>query len=155
MTAFNLVIKLWLMDKVAKIVAKYGILLNPEEYDGTYFDGKQIFCGGMSEHDILHEVAHWVVARPEQRDLPEFGLGSLGSDQAPLVVDPDEADTQEKAACLLSAMWAVHYGILDPTIGRVYFENWTEYVKCSARGVSNSWEIIGRVASVLAFHFRG
>ena len=28
----------------------------------------------FTEHDILHELGHYVAAAPEQRDLPEYGL---------------------------------------------------------------------------------
>ena len=36
----------------------------------------------FTEHDILHELGHYVAAAPEQRDLPEFGLewGAVVSD---------------------------------------------------------------------------
>ena len=28
--------------------------------------------------NLIHEIAHWVVAPPERRELPDFGLGAIG-----------------------------------------------------------------------------
>jgi hypothetical protein len=75
------------------------------------------------DHMLLHDIAHYVVAKEEQKDLPEFGLGSpvygepLGSDFqrtidcVPSVVELGESDIQEYMAQLLSIMWGKEYGI--------------------------------------------
>lgn len=49
----------------------------------------------LLDHDILHEICHFIVAEPIQRNLPEFGLGNLGLGcydiiSAPQVVDSDD-----------------------------------------------------------------
>lgn len=47
---------------------------------GTFFyDRKSRGFLPISDHSILHELCHYVVAAPEQRDLPEYGLGSVYS----------------------------------------------------------------------------
>lgn len=71
----------------------------------------------MSDHDILHEIGHWVAAAPEQRDLPEYGLGALVfstfhfADKCPEVVDEDEGRTQEFLTWLLCIYWGKKYNL--------------------------------------------
>lgn len=31
----------------------------------------------LTDHDLLHEIAHWVVGEPEQRTIPDFGMGPV------------------------------------------------------------------------------
>ena len=98
--------------------------------EGCYFDGTFVHCGGtMSEHDVLHEIAHALVAQPEQRDLPEFGLGSLGSGDIPRVVNFDDAWIQEFAAGLLSALLGRRYGIRNVKLGGVPLADWNQFVR--------------------------
>lgn len=33
----------------------------------------------LTDHDILHEICHFMIAKDYQRDLPEYGLGSIGA----------------------------------------------------------------------------
>lgn len=40
------------------------------------YDGSAISVGGMDTHNICHEIAHWLIASPEQRLCPDFGLGA-------------------------------------------------------------------------------
>lgn len=70
----------------------------------------------FTTHDILHEIMHFVAAAPEQRDLPEFGLGYVylnGGNliEAPCVVDPEEAERQEILTQLLCIQMGGKYGL--------------------------------------------
>src|ERR1700729_2872477 len=49
-------------------------------YDNDYNVYKEVIIKTevveQLDHMLLHDIAHYVVAKEEQRDLPEFGLGS-------------------------------------------------------------------------------
>lgn len=86
----------------------------------------------MSDHDIIHEIGHYAAAAPEQRDLPEYGLGSAdgshGQRYSPYVVDLKEAEIQECTAQLLSIYWGRKYD-LCPYFSDApnYATSWNEY----------------------------
>lgn len=126
--------------KVQEIADHFGVVLSKRwfppssDYDSLTqypaYDGKSIGIIGANEHDLLHEIGHWVAAEPEQRDLPEFGLGTpfygtpLGCVKNkeditfPVVVDFDESETQEYMTQLLCILWGQSYGI--PSVLRLY-----------------------------------
>lgn len=58
----------------------------------------------LSDHDLLHEVMHFAACNPEQKDLPEFGLGDasfFNQTICPEVVDFKEGANQEYVVQLL------------------------------------------------------
>lgn len=70
---------------IQNLANRFGILLVDRNASETWiFDGTSIatyynWRGDdelvhFSDHDLLHEIAHWIAAKPEQRDLPEYGL---------------------------------------------------------------------------------
>lgn len=67
---------------------------------------------------LTHEISHWVVATPEERLMPEFGLGSPGLHSTPLLSDRDPDDVEELAGvygCFLRhAVDRVWSSELDP-----------------------------------------
>lgn len=68
----------------------------------------------LTDHDMLHEVLHFMVAAPEQRDLPEYGLGYVGSMCQEFVVDVvdiDEANKQEGIVQLLCCYLGSKFGL--------------------------------------------
>jgi hypothetical protein len=92
----------------------------------------------LLDHDLLHEIMHFAVALPEQRDLPEFGLGYTGSHcQAfvPEVVDHDEALVQEKAAqflcCYIGSIYGISPNLLEegPPELKEPFQSWELYCR--------------------------
>jgi len=43
---------------------------------GPVWDGRHLFAGAfMAASDLSHEIAHWLIAPPALRALPNFGLG--------------------------------------------------------------------------------
>lgn len=126
--------------KVQEIANHFGIVLSKRlfspsmEYDDLVrypaYDGKSIAIIGANDHDLLHEIGHWVAAEPEQRDLPEFGLGTpfYGTPVGcvknkeditfPAVIDFDESEIQEMMTQLLCVLWGQAYGI--PSVLRLY-----------------------------------
>jgi hypothetical protein len=70
---------------------------------GPVWDGHQIYAGVIEKpSDLAHEIAHWVLATPEQRVLENFGLGRDWQDgQAATVVTAEEhADIEQRASAL-------------------------------------------------------
>ena len=126
--------------KVQEIADHFGVVLSSrlyprtEGYDDSVqflrYDGKSIATGGANDHDVLHEIGHWVASFSEQRDLPEHGLGtpSYGTPigyvrgrediTIPAVVDEEEAEVQEYMTWFLCILWGQAYGI--PSVLRLY-----------------------------------
>jgi hypothetical protein len=85
---------------------------------------------------ILHEVAHYLLAPPERRALPDFGLGPgpdtrdrTGAERvARLSVIEREAD--EAAASLLGILWEAELG--QPALASLLDQNWLEGLERSA-----------------------
>jgi hypothetical protein len=85
-----------------------------------YDDDEQIInreYRDLSDHDLLHEIGHWIIAAPEQRDLPEYGLGALAFTtyhfyhSCPEVVDHREAQVQEMMTQLFSVWMGERHGV--------------------------------------------
>jgi hypothetical protein len=106
----------------------------------------------FSDHDILHELGHWVMAEECQKDLPEYGLtigiaalafgprggefltetGKLRDNIYPDalmgVVDRDEADIQDCGAQLLSSYWGRTLNIsVSLSSEPNFFRDWDHY----------------------------
>jgi hypothetical protein len=99
-------------------------------WDGTALDG------ATEAYVILHEVAHFLLASPERRALPDFGLGA-GPDTsdraaaeraAALPVLEREAD--EAAASLLGILWEAE--LRQPALASFLDQNWLEGLERSA-----------------------
>lgn len=68
---------------------------------GAVWNGRTMFTGEFTTSDLLHEVAHWMVAEPEQRAMVNYGLGpdwTGGGGYAP------EVPTSEKQELLASVL---------------------------------------------------
>jgi len=99
-------------------------------WDGAALDG------GTDAYVILHEVAHFILAPPERRVLPDFGLGPgpdtrdrAGAERAAaLPVLEREAD--EATASLLGILWEAELG--QPALASFLDQNWLEGLERSA-----------------------
>ena len=99
-------------------------------WDGTALDAD------TEAYVILHEVAHYVLAPPERRQLPDFGLGPgpdtrdrAGAERsAALPVLEREAD--EAMASLLGILWEAELG--QPALASFLDQNWLEGLDRSA-----------------------
>ena len=83
----------------------------------------------LTDHALLHEIAHFMVAAPEQRDLPEFGLGYVAiysQEVTPAVVDYEESELQELATQLLCMFFGSRIGI-SPELPDMSCESWEDY----------------------------
>jgi hypothetical protein len=133
--------------KVQQLANHFGVKLAYRSATGSHvFDGKSIAMSGgstgtyrrdFSDHDLLHDIAHYAVASPEQRDLPEYGLGIAriaGEIYVPNVVDISgiaEATIQEFMVQLLCVLWGRAYGIspeLSATPNDPLLLSWDTYL---------------------------
>lgn len=137
--------------KVQEIADHFGVILSHRPFPPTQnyddlvrfpmYDGKSIATMGANDHDVLHEIGHWVAAEPEQKDLPEFGLGTpfYGTPVGcvahredttfPAVVDVEDAEVQEMMSWFLCVLWGQAYGI--PSVLRMhpgYGDTWEMYL---------------------------
>lgn len=146
---------------IPQLAARFGVKLSnrvswsvekglPKGFtnDKAHYDGQTIatvirlnngtVCH-KDDHSLMHEIAHYAVAKEEQRDLPEFGLGTVayglpfgetdwGYDAIPSVVEQKESDIQEKVAQLLCIHWGKLYGISPRMVENPdYVQGWDHY----------------------------
>lgn len=79
---------------------------------------------------LLHEIAHWLIAPPERRCLPDFGLGAgpetgrVAEADAARCVDDATKETEENVASLLGILWEAELG--GPALIAFCEQNWLE-----------------------------
>ena len=107
-----------------------GVPVHP---DGTVcgfnWDGEAL-DPGTEAYVILHEVAHFLLAPPERRRLPDFGLGP-GPDtrdreaaQLAQTLTLAESEADEAAASLIGILWEAELG--HPALASFLDQNWLE-----------------------------
>jgi hypothetical protein len=114
----------------------HGLAVHPSgthcayNWDGTALDGS------TEAYVILHEVAHFLLAPPERRALPDFGLGpgpdtrdragAARTATMPLL----EREGDEAMASLLGILWEAERG--QPALASFLDQNWLEGLERSA-----------------------
>jgi hypothetical protein len=85
---------------------------------------------------ILHEIAHYVLAPPERRELIDFGLGP-GPDtrdretaERAVVLPIGQREAEEAEASLLGILWEAALG--QPALASFLDQNWLEGLERSA-----------------------
>jgi hypothetical protein len=79
---------------------------------------------------LIHEVAHYQIAAPARRFLPDFGLGAgpetglIEIAEAARAADALTRETEEAMASLLGILWEVELG--QPAILAFQEQNWLE-----------------------------
>jgi hypothetical protein len=115
---------------------RHGVAAHPSgtscdfNWDGAALDGD------TEAYVILHEVAHYVLAPPDRRKLPDFGLGPgpdtrdrSGAERAAALPLLDrEAD--EAMASLLGILWEAE--LAQPALASFLDQNWLEGLERSA-----------------------
>ena len=125
-------------DRLAALdfARRHGIAVHPVGADCAHnWDGAAL-DGATEAYVILHEVAHYLLAPPERRALPDFGLGPgpdtrdrAGAERvAALPVVERESD--EAAASLLGILWEAELG--QPALASFLDQNWLEGLERSA-----------------------
>lgn len=75
--------------------------LEAHVWDGQRFN----FPIDLSGEDVLHEVCHWLVAKPELKHLPNFGLGqAVFGKKSERVLVYSKTEEQEALTCFLSIL---------------------------------------------------
>lgn len=107
-----------------------GVPVHPDgtvcdfNWDGAALDP------GTEAYVILHEIAHFLLAPPERRTLPDFGLGpgpdtrnrAAAALAQTLALAESEAD--EAAASLIGILWEAELG--HPALASFLDQNWLE-----------------------------
>jgi hypothetical protein len=114
----------------------FGMPVYPEgtacafNWDGAALDG------ATEAYVILHEIAHFVLAPPVRRALPDFGLGP-GPDtrerqaaERAIAVTLAAREADETAASLLGILWEAALG--QPALASFLDQNWLEGLDRSA-----------------------
>lgn len=111
------------------------------------------------DHDLLHEVCHFIAAADCQRDLPEFGLGNAGlgpsgpKSAIPNVLDLDGvhlATVQEHTVQLLCVYLGAKHNIspeLSEQPGWPATATWTDY--CEHKLHEMTWRQEAAVSGAL------
>ncbi len=107
----------------------------PGTRPGFNWDGSAL-DGDTEAYVILHEIAHFLLAPPERRRLPDFGLGP-GPDTTERAVAERaaamslvERQMDEAAASLLGIVWEAALG--QPALASFLDQNWLEGLERSA-----------------------
>jgi hypothetical protein len=116
--------------------AARGMAVHPAGTECAYnWDGAAL-DGATEAFVILHEVAHYLLAPPQRRHLPDFGLGPgpdtrdrAGAERAAALPVP-ERETEEAAASLLGILWEAELG--QPALASFLDQNWLEGLERSA-----------------------
>jgi hypothetical protein len=118
------------------VARHFGVPLHPPgtrsgfNWDGSALDGE------TEAYVILHEVAHFVLAPPERRQLIDFGLGPgpdtrerVAAEHAAML-PPIEREIDEAEASLLGILWEAALG--QPALASFLDQNWLEGLQRSA-----------------------
>jgi hypothetical protein len=111
------------MRKIRQLARKWGTKLWKRHCEKYAFNGKTIaeyedrdFRRQRSESNLLHDIAHFVVAAPERRSIPEFGLGDspdtkvYGTSLAKGMTH-SKAQDEEELASALGIYWERELGL--------------------------------------------
>ena len=91
---------------IKRLAARAGVRLDADRWADNkkvpQYNGQTVACDGLTDSEILHEIAHFVVSPDAYRFKPNFGLGSgfLGG-YARRLVPEEEAEEQEHDASAL------------------------------------------------------
>lgn len=97
--------------------------------DGFHWDGRALRAES-EPYVLLHELAHFQLAAPERRSLPEFGLGPgpetgrRAEAEAAQRLFGLEREAEEAAASLLGILWEAALG--HPALASFLDQNWLE-----------------------------
>ena len=101
----------------------------PGSRPGFNWDGAAL-DGDTEAYVILHEAAHFVLAPPERRSLPDFGLGpgpdttARAAAERVAILSLLDRETDEAAASLLGILWEATLG--QPALASFLDQNWLE-----------------------------
>jgi hypothetical protein len=111
-----------LNPKIQQLADHYGVELSwRSEGDNYSYDGKTVALldwqgKPRTEANVIHDIAHWVMASPTRRSYPEFGLGpspDTGTLRVATRVSDSYSTDEECRSSILGVYWQWRYGIGD------------------------------------------
>jgi len=85
--------------EIHRLAKAFGIKLSPRRsHDSWEWDGKTIATNSWKRPhgDIIHDIAHWIVADEDRRCLPDFGIGegvNSGKPAGIIIANPDDEES--------------------------------------------------------------
>lgn len=103
-----------MLNEIKSLAQKLGLRLSPRNpSDSVMWNGVDIAIHGLSDSNILHEIAHWQLSIPERRILEDYGLGpGPESGESPKqTVSDEESQLEEERASLLGIAYEAFFGL--------------------------------------------
>lgn len=118
-----------MIDKIKQLAKKHGTKISSRTcYKDCAFNGKTIalyedgttrgvqYRKRRSDSNLIHDIAHFVVAAPERKVMPEFGLGPSPDSGVVFVPMADgmtgqESQEEEELASALGIYWERELGL--------------------------------------------
>jgi hypothetical protein len=106
-----------IINRVTSLALRKGVSTRRVWHKPNYgYENHTIYYTGVDASDaasnLCHDLAHWLVAEPQRRDLLDFGLGR-GPDSvrhADRVVSVPDATQEEQASSILGALIERNFG---------------------------------------------
>lgn len=116
-----------LKKKLSKLAKGVGVKLNWKRNPSFSFqwDGTDIACDGQNASNILHDIAHWVFADEDRKEVEDFGLGpgpDSGFSDTIMMVTGEESGNEEELASALGIWWEKQLGL--PWEETKEYHNW-------------------------------
>ena len=118
------------------VARHFGVPVHPSgTRPGFNWDGAAL-DGDTEAYVILHEIAHFVLAPPERRQLIDFGLGpgpdtrQRAAAERAAVLPLLEREADEADASLLGILWEA--ALAQPALASFLDQNWLEGLERSA-----------------------
>lgn len=109
----------WFVNEVrvtspATLAKAVGVRLERRLKLTSRWDGHSINTNGLHTAGVVHEIAHWLLASPWRRTLPEFGLGdsSHGGMSARRALTYEQAKHEERLTLVIQAAAGIAMGLL-------------------------------------------
>ncbi|MBP02514.1 MAG: hypothetical protein CMM25_06870 [Rhodospirillaceae bacterium] len=117
-------------DESIKLASSFGLRIEDSCPEETFSWNGNAIAGKAETALIFHEIAHWQIASPCRRKLPDFGLGPgpetglKARAEAFCCVAQKDKEEEENLASLLGILWEEKLG--GPAILAFCEQNWLE-----------------------------
>lgn len=113
--------------RVDALARRMGMTLKLDEDGKIAWTGKFLNTAlSVTNTNVLHDVAHFQLATPIRRRMPDFGLGPSVDSQgwAPRVIPSNQSDIEENIVSILGILWERELGINH--IDTLHDHNWID-----------------------------
>jgi hypothetical protein len=108
-----------LRKKINELANQVGCPLNWRRSCGIQWNGEDVACKGEDASNIIHDIAHYVLATKKERSYNDFGLGPSPSTKVPWNqwdqlyerVSIGKANKIEEKASALGIYWEKQMGL--------------------------------------------